>query len=334
MYHEFMKIFIADAIPNQPVIDIVSGAYSNLDRPITLSINSFKGSLEQSDAVLIPHDAYDFRSNHNYIKYIDQLSKKKTVIFSDRSDFPICPKIKNSISLRVAINPGEGIWNKIVVPYNIDSLSHLPLRQYNSQPTIDFTGFVPRITSPRRFLKSLKRGPRNIIIDNSSMVRLLAINKCKKQLQDFSYTKRNKYFKGTKDHHQRSLDREEFINNMSTSDIILAPRGDANQSQRFYEALSSGRIVLIPNSRIIFPSVYLKSEIMKTSLILFNLNEGSLSKRVNDFWHGIQSENNYYARQKQIKKFFNEELRFDVFIEKLFSHNIDYIKTLSAFRDR
>ena len=64
------------------------------------------------------------------------------------------------------------------------------------------------------------------------------------------------------------------------------------------------------------------------------MNEGSLSKRVNDFWHGIQTENNYYARQKQIKKFFNEELRFDVFIEKLFSYDIDYVKTLSAFRDR
>jgi hypothetical protein len=328
-----MKIFIADTMPKQPVIDILSDAYPGVDNPTLFSINNSIVPLEKSDAVLIPHDAHEFASNYNYMKYIDELSKKKLIIFSDRSDFPICPKIKNSISLRVAINPGEGIWNKIVIPYNIESLSHLPLRQYHSEPSINFTGFVPRITSPRRFLKSLKRGPQNIVIGNSSIVRFLAINKCKKQLKNFSFTIRNKYFKSTKDYQQRSVDRKEYINNMSVSDIILAPRGDANQSQRFYEALSSGRIVLLPNSKIVFPSIYLKSEIMKISLILFNLNEVSLNKRINDFWGEIENDSNYYLRQKQIKKFFNEELRFDVFMKKLFSYNIDYIKILSAYRE-
>ena len=329
----YMKIFVANTIPNQRVIDILSGVYSSVKSPTLFSINSSIVSLEQSDAVLIPHDAYDFGSNYHYMRYIDELSKKKTIIFSDRGDFPICPKIKNSISLRIAINPGEKIWNKIIVPCNIESLNHLPLREYNSEPTINFTGFVPRIMSPRRFLKSLKRGPQNIVIDNGSIVRFLALNKCKKQLQNFSFTIRNEYFKGNKDYHRRSVYRKEYINNISVSDIILAPRGDANQSQRFYEAISSGRIVLLPNSRIVFPSVYMKSEIMKISLILFNLNEVSLNERVNDFWRGIQSDNNYHLRQEQIKKFFNEELRFDVFMKKLFSYNIDYIKVLSAYRE-
>jgi hypothetical protein len=72
---------------------------------------------------------------------------------------------------------------------------------------------------------------------------------------------------------------------------------------------------------------------MKISLILFNLNEVSLNKRINDFWGEIENDSNYYLRQKQIKKFFNEELRFDVFMKKLFSYNIDYIKILSAYRE-
>ena len=327
-----MKIFIADFIPDQSVIDFLCDQKLSLNSSKLFSSINQVASVERSDAVLVPHDAYEFATNKDYMKYINDIAKKKIVIFSDRSDFPVCPKIVNSIGLRVAINPGENIFNKIVVPYSIQSLEQLPLRDYKPRPEINFTGFVPRIISPQRLLKSVKLNPQNFVINNAAILRNLSIRKCEKQLDNFSFTKRSYYHKGSKKYDKRNIDRNEFLKNTSNSDILLAPRGDANQSQRFYETLSSGRIALLPNSKMIFPKVYLQSDIFKISSITFSISELSLNKIVYDFWDKIQNTRNYHSRQEQIKKFYNDELNFDTFIKKIFSHNLDYIKSLSNYR--
>ena len=327
-----MKIFIADFIPDQSVIDFLCGQKLSLNSSNLFSNINQVASLERSDAVLVPHDAYEFAANDDYMKYINNISKKKIVIFSDRSDFPVCPKIGNSISLRVAVNPGENKYNKIVVPYSILSLDQLPLRDYKLQPMINFTGFVPKIISPKRFLKSVKLNPQNFMINNSAILRNLSIRKCEKQLDNFSFTKRSYYYKSSKKYDERNIDRNEFLKNTSNSDIILAPRGDANQSQRFYETLSSGRIALLPNSKMMFPKVYLQSDIFKISTIMFSISELSLDKIVYNFWEKIQNTRNYHLRQEKIKKFYNDELNFDIFIKKLFSNNLDYIKSLANYR--
>jgi len=47
--------------------------------------------------------------------------------------------------------------------------------------------------------------------------------------------------------------RSEFIQNVKDSDFVLAPKGDGNFSNRFYETLSMGRIPVIIDTSVVLP---------------------------------------------------------------------------------
>jgi hypothetical protein len=47
--------------------------------------------------------------------------------------------------------------------------------------------------------------------------------------------------------------REEYIQNIVNSDFVLAPKGDANFSSRFYETLSLGRIPVLIDTDMVLP---------------------------------------------------------------------------------
>jgi hypothetical protein len=327
-----MKIFIAETINNANIIEIISGKFTALESPVSSFLINQVKSIDIADAILVPHDAYDFVKNDSYLRYLIEISKLKQIIISDRSDFPIKPKIKNSISLRVAINPGESNKNCIVVPYNVLNLSELEPRKYNRYPETSFMGYVPNILSPRRFMKSIKQSPKHPLIGNGAIVRRLAISNCTKNLPNFSFTKRETYFTGVKNRELRIPARIEYLDSIKESDFILTPRGDANQSIRFYEALSAGRLTLIPNSQISFPTQLVNSEILKISSLFFNLRERNLNLKVNEFWKSNITSINYSQIQKRIRNFYSEELDFNVFIRKIFQYDLNTFMKIANFR--
>ena len=47
--------------------------------------------------------------------------------------------------------------------------------------------------------------------------------------------------------------RREYLANLAAADFALAPRGDGNYSLRFYEALSLGRVPVVPDTEIVLP---------------------------------------------------------------------------------
>ena len=327
-----MKIFIAESIDNVKLIEIISGKFTALESPVnSLLINQVK-TIDLADAILIPHDAYDFAKNDSYLKYILEISKFKQIIFSDRSDFPVKPKIKNSISLRVALNPGESGENCIIVPYNVLNLNEIEPREYNRYPEISFTGFTPRILSPRRIIKSIKQSPKYPLTGNGAIVRKLAITNCIENLPNFTLTKRDTYFTGIENRELRIPVRLEYLNSFKNSDFILTPRGDANQSTRFYETLSAGRLALVPNSMMIFPQRLVNAEIFQKSILLFNLKERNLNFKVSKFWESNVTPTNYFQLQKQIKQFYADELEFNVFMRRLFRSDLDAFKKMANFR--
>lgn len=290
-----MKIFVANLLENFPIIDIINNTSNEFKRSITGNIFKQVSSLNSSDAVLVPHDAYYFVRNSEYLVYLDNLSKIKLIIFSDRGDFPINPKINNSVSIRVAINPHESLWGKIVVPYKVEYYNFLKIRKYQKNPNINFTGYVPTIFSPHRFIKTIKQTPKNLIVGNGAIVRNIGIYNCKKNLVNFTYTKRDSYHTI-----EKNKFRDEYIKNIENNDIIFSPRGDSNQSQRFYEAMSAGRLTLMPNSNMIFPFPVVKSKFESLGIIMFNLNSKYLSNIVNDRWKMIGTAKKY----KELKRVF------------------------------
>ena len=326
-----MKLFVADSLLNVPIIEIVSQLTHESQTPIKYELFRTSRNIQNSDAILVPHDAFYFSKHKAYVDYINDLAEYKHVIFSDRGDFPKNPRIQNSIRLRIAINPGESTNNNIVIPYNVRSLEFLDYRNYSPEPKISFTGFVPKYT-PRRFLKSLKNSPLHPVIGNSSLVRNFSINKIKTSKLDFDYTKREMYFLSEEDRVERADKRSQFISQIQNSDIVLCPRGDANQSQRFYEVLSAGRIPLIPKTKMKFPSLNNNNQFYQSRFIYFNLLGVNLNRKILDFWLQLENQENYLRIQKSIRRFYIEELDFTKHVKNLFSMDLYEILQLANFK--
>jgi len=329
-----MRIFISETLPQCQVIELLSGKISTIESPIKPNLIDITSSIKQADAVLVPHDAF-FLSKHpdysDYLKFLNEISQFKLIILSDRGDFPIRPNLKNSVSLRVALAPSESTKQKVLVPYNILTLKDLEYRKYSRYPDISFMGFVPNPLSPQRFVKSFTHSPKHPLIGNGSLTRNISVYKCKKNFPNFNCTIKKDYFLSNSDRKNRGITRKLYLENINSSDIVLSPRGDSNQSQRYYEILSCGRIALIPNTKISYPASLLESNILARQAIIFNLFSKNLESQVQEFWENIGGNRNYFKLQKEIRSFFAKNLDFSIFIKKLLGTDLDTFKATSNY---
>jgi hypothetical protein len=314
-----MKIFIAEAYRDHSKIELISGTVGLFQEPLTSKPFFEAKTLELSDAILVPHDAYYFSMYSEYLKYLNELSTRKLVIFSDRGDFPKKPKIKNSVALRVAINPGESCVGKVIIPYNVESLDYLPHKKLESKPTVSFVGFMPRL-SLGRVRNALLQNPFHPLIGNGAVVRRLTNQALLKS--DVSYIKILRKSYGALDDGQIDLgrNRSEYVNAVNESDFVACPRGDANQSARFYESLSAGRIPIIPNSSIIFP--HAMGRIAQNHFIDLPLRRGCVDNLISDYYDRLLNQNQYNKLQNELRQCFVEHFRFETFVNNIFSLSI------------
>lgn len=105
--------------------------------------------------------------------------------------------------------------------------------------------------------------------------------------------------------------RKEYLDNLEAGDLILAPKGDANYSSRFFEALSLGRIPILIDTETVLP---LSGKIDYDQFIIRVPYEdiGSLGDRVAAFWSGLSSEQ-YEAMQQRAREAFQTYLRYDAY---------------------
>ena len=325
-----MRLFIAESLPGVPIIEIISRTVHSSQEPIYDNIFSESKKICGSDAILVPHDAYDFVNFQDYMSYIKNLSKSKLIIFSDRGDFPKNPNFNNSISLRVAINPSESKKNKIVVPYNVKKLDNFNYRNYAENPKLSFMGYMPKFTLGR-MIKVLETAPLNPILGNSSLVRRISIAKIRRSQLDFVFTNRQTYHLSQKDRELRNIWNLEYLAQIENSDIVLCPRGDANQSQRFYEVLSAGRIPLIPNTKILFPFHSKHEQFYKKNLIFFDLLRPQVNRLTLDYWNQIKNQDSYFKLQKANRDFYLNVLEFNGFMRRLFAGDLTSFMKLASF---
>lgn len=327
-----MKFFIAENLSSNYLLDLISGKTGLYQEPIETNLISLANSVNSADAILVPHDALHFASNSEYLKYLIEISRKKLVIFSDRGDFPRKPKIPNSIAIRVAINPGESDSNKLVVPYNIESLEFLPFRKFSTAPLISFVGYMPKV-SPKRIISGLSPTSFHPAIGNGALVRQSFIKSFTKSTLDFNYIKRDTY--GA--HKQTDPDfinhRKEYLMQLAESDLVLSPRGDANASARFFEVISSGRVPVIPNTGIHFPSALGNRLDATKDYLLMRAFSGNREREVNEFWrYHVQSADNYYLLQLRLRESFQKYFRYTRFMKSLFSMEPSTIKQVSNWK--
>ncbi|MCR4275103.1 MAG: hypothetical protein NUW02_03635 [Candidatus Campbellbacteria bacterium] len=105
--------------------------------------------------------------------------------------------------------------------------------------------------------------------------------------------------------------RKEFIDNIVGTDYALCVKGDANQSTRFYEALSLGRIPLVLDTECVFP---LENKINYRAFCLFvdYADRYTTAERVSAF-HTEISQDSFQEMQKRARATFETYLRIDSF---------------------
>ncbi len=105
--------------------------------------------------------------------------------------------------------------------------------------------------------------------------------------------------------------RREYITSILESDLVLAPKGDANFSSRFFETLSLGRIPILIDTDMELP---LEKEINYDACILRvpHTDAPRLGDIIVEFWERTSPEA-FVAMQKEARRVYREYLRYDAY---------------------
>ena len=314
-----MRIKIAKQLANVDTIDHLSGYHQIFQGPPP-DISSYIVKGEVADALLIPHDAMHWTKE--YTRFVQSLSQENPVIFFNGGDYPRNIKIENAYSIQNTITRTK--TNVILAPYNVLTLGLKNIREHTQNPTISFVGFVPNLLS-RRLLKNPARTLSHPLKNSSAIVRKFGLYNLEKYFSNSKIIRRSHYGGSSRLIESPKSFREVFIDSIHNVDLVFAPRGDANGSQRFFETLSAGRIPIVPETGMRMP-LDITSQAQLTFL--------SCSTLSFDIYHVVMSWwsrlSNSEFKDIQVKNFqlYSDKLDYRNFITDLFSSELGAIKKL------
>ena len=314
-----MRIKIAKQLANVDTIDLLSGYHQIFQGPPP-DISSYIGKGGVADAFLIPHDAMHWTKE--YTRFVESLSQENPVIFFNRGDYPRNIKIENAYSIQNTITRTK--TNVILAPYNVLTLGLKNIREYTQNPTISFVGFVPNLFS-RRLLKNPARTLSHPLKNSSAIVRKFGLYNLEKCFSNSEITKRSHYGGSSRLIESPISFRKVFIDSIHNVDLVFAPRGDANGSQRFFETLSAGRIPIVPETGMRMPlDITSQAELtfLSCSTLSFDIYNVVMS-----WWSRLS---NSEFKDIQVKNFqlYSDKLDYRKFITDFFTSELGAVNKL------
>jgi hypothetical protein len=313
------SLFIAKK-PYESASEISLIRYDNNDRNFGEYIKLRKTNfISDSNAILVPTDLSYWYKNRVYINYLSELSNLKKLIIFNFSDFiPKVNSLDQAIYVRPFLNPGEKPENIILAPYEIKPM--YSARQSHPIFQISFMGYVPKILS-KRVLFGLKNSFNHPIISNGAIIRRLMITKMKKSCLPNKIIVRKQFSGWAKDNSiERQKSYGEYEKLIRESRFILCPRGDGNQSLRFYEALSAGRVPVLIDSQMKLPL----RELIDYSKITITLKLKDSVKTWDRVINNFESTHreNFNDFSKKIFEIYDNYLSHEVFLKSTFENFI------------
>jgi len=311
------SMYLADLFENPLDNPLLHRQFNSEGRKELIPFN-FTSDINKASLIVVQSDIWNWRNNKEYLSYLKNLSLKKPLLVTNSSDFFTKRPIQNAIYLRYALNPGEGAKNTIVVPFPIKPV--YAARSINPDFSVSFSGYVPDRFIVR-FFRTAMNSPLHPIKGNGAIVRNLMIHKMKKTNLEL----RLKILSNYSGHYFRfeklSSDLyNSYVESITNSRYVLCPRGDANQSQRFFEVLSAGRIPVLINSNIVFP----KNDLPYFNKVFLNLNifesAKSWERKIRQFNNKIYSDEKFVEISKKIHHIYESELSYYAFISKIFKN--------------
>ena len=230
-------------------------------------------SLQDADYVVY-HDKY----NSDIISFIQQLQdhnhKPILAFFNDDDETPVSDSLpKNVYVFRTSINKSKQKHNEFSMPAWSTDFNFAPIRSLSTKPTVSFCGALTHSIRPQ----CLKRLQNNPNIETNFIIR-------------------DSFWGG--DPHNITL-RNEYIENIKNSDIVLCCRGAGNFSYRLYEVLSCGRIPIIIDTDISLPC----SNVINWDKFIIT-TPNNINRDVEKWWNNITEEQ--YREAQQYSRFIYE----------------------------
>lgn len=311
-----------------PSTPFISSALNCMIKPVVEIVSC----PEEADYICIPHDWAYVHKKTQYVNEFLEISKrtKKTLIIFATGDNPILPEIKNSIIFLTSQYKNKLKSNEIIIPGYAEDLlkgGELSIQQKSDKPIVGFCGWASYGSLVRRIKSFIKNSKYDLlafinyncvaykqgVFFRHKAIKILS----KSMLVKTDFIIRSAYSGNIKSV-ELSLEqaRKEYIDNMHSSNYVLAPKGDGNYSIRFYEALSLGRIPVLIDTNVVLP---LEDKINYDSFIVrVPFKEiKNIDRIISD--HYKQLDNSSFAEiQKEARIVFENYLRIDVFFNYIF----------------
>ena len=298
---------------------------------------AFYGLVEDvsdADYVLLPYSYWFLmRKDPNLVSLYVKEAKKlgKPLLIDAIGDSAKEIKIPNSVVLRYASYKKILKHNDVIVPVFADDLllAHrdgvFTAKEKSEKPTIGFSGWASFsfLTLPRPYIRNahllllgivfpyLRARTKGIFLRK----KIITILK-RSELITANFLERKSYSGNIKtaEGDVNTL-RKEFVENILESDYTLCVRGDANQSTRFFEVLSLGRIPIFVDTDIPLP---LEGKVNYKEFCVFVdfMDTKHIDRIVADF-HKEVTPKEFINMQKKAREAFEKYMRMDSYTEHL-----------------
>lgn len=293
---------------------------------------------EKADFILLPHNYFTLKkilkdSLEDYLKDFVVISKKydKKIIVLAMADSDEDINIENSLIFRQSQYGYKKKANEIMIPfytspaYSEDFIqkraeiwSGITLRKKSAIPTVSFCGWAGFPSLYRKFTfwinvlmydakkyllrdKYAELHKRGIFFRRKAMYKLKKFGLLKTEFIIRKSYSAQKGLDGLRKITPAEAERQ-YVHNMINSDFVLCPKGNANGSIRFYEALSMGRLPILINTDCPLPM----SDFINYHDFTVNVDYTDIDKighKVKDFYDGL-SEPEYIRRQQMAREAF------------------------------
>lgn len=239
--------------------------------------------------------------------------------------------IPNTVILRYAQYKSKLKENDIIIPTYAEDLlasyrnGEVSIRKKKERPSVGFVGWssLPFFKYPRTHIKDLPMLLLGFFTTRFNLYRkgVLLRKKALKILEsspniDTHFIYRKSFSANTKTAEgDINILRKEFVENILDSDYTLCVKGNANQSTRFSETLSLGRIPLFVDTDIALP---LQNKIQYKNFCVFvdYRKMNNLSNTLYEFHKKIPPKE-FKNMQLKARKVFEKYLRTDIFTKYL-----------------
>jgi hypothetical protein len=335
-----IKIYIGEVLPDVPYTEILYPNLGDAERENPFGEKVFEyfkepvveivKDAQSADYLCLPHNFNYIKSNieylHSFVELAEKYSKKILIFFPGDSDEEV--HVPNAIIFRNSEYGYKKKDNEIIMPaYAVDLGRKYRLLERKKEGilVVGFCGWAT-YASFREWTSYIFFNLIQSLIGESAKkkglyFRRAAISVLKKSADiKTNFIIRSSYSGNAKTlAADPTVARAEYVDTIKNSDFTLAPKGDGNFSVRFYEALSLGRIPLMIDTDCVLP-LDLDIDYKEYLPSVPHREIGKLPAVVKDFYEKIPAEE-YLARQKELRRLFDEYLRIDSFFKFMFLEN-------------